>query len=64
MADCAHMDNCEMYKLLKLAGSLKTWQTRYCCADFTECARFRLSAEGRPVPPNLMPNGAMLKVRT
>jgi len=58
---CPHMTSCEMYVLLKLSGSLKTWQTRYCRADYKDCARFRMSLEGRRVPLNLMPNGAFLK---
>lgn len=50
-----------MYSLLKLAGTLKTWQLRYCQADFSECARYKLSCEGKRVPINLMPNGALLR---
>lgn len=50
-----------MYALLKLAGSLETWQSRYCRADYSQCARHKLSSEGKPVPINLMPNGAFLK---
>jgi hypothetical protein len=52
-----------MYKLLKLSGSLKIWQSRYCMsASHTECARYKLSLTGKPVPINLMPNGATLNV--
>ena len=57
------MPTCEMYKLLKLSGTLRTWQTRYCKADYRACARYQLSAEGRPVPINLMPSGALLRAR-
>ena len=53
-----------MYTLLKLAGSLETWQARYCKADYEQCARFKLSQEGKPVPINLMPNGAYLRTAT
>ena len=53
-----------MYVLLKLAGSLETWQARYCRADYSQCARHKLATEGRPVPINLMPNGAFLKTAT
>lgn len=59
--DCSHIASCKMYALLKLAGSLETWQARYCRADYTQCARYKLALEGRPVPLNLMPNGALLK---
>jgi hypothetical protein len=62
-ATCTHARSCEMYKLLKLSGSLKTWQSRYCnSASHKECARYQLSLAGRPVPINLMPNGALLNV--
>jgi hypothetical protein len=51
-----------MYALLKLSGTLKLWQTRYCQAEYTECARHQLSQKGGPVPQNLMPNGALLRL--
>ena len=60
--ECSHKSSCEMYKLLKLSGTLKTWQTRYCNADYRSCARFQGSEEGRSVPANLMPNGQYLRV--
>ena len=60
--ECKHKSSCEMYQLLKLSGTRKTWQTRYCDADFSECARFQEAAKGRPVPINLMPNGKYLNV--
>lgn len=50
-----------MYTLLKLSGTLRTWQSRYCRADFEQCARFKLSREGKRVPINLMPNGKLLR---
>ena len=59
--NCPHMSSCEMYQLLSLAGTLKAWQVRYCQSEFTTCARYQRSAEGRHVPINLMPNGALLK---
>ncbi|MDH5675697.1 MAG: hypothetical protein OEZ06_26470 [Myxococcales bacterium] len=59
--DCPHVDTCEMYSLLKLAGTLRAWKARYCCADYQRCARYQLNAEGKPVPVNLMPSGAYLK---
>ena len=60
--DCPHISSCEMYSLLRLAGTLKTWQSRYCCADYGQCARYQRSSQGMPVPKNLMPNGSLLKV--
>ena len=55
------MSQCEMYDLLRAAGTLAMWKTRYCCAEYTRCARYELSSQGKPVPANLMPSGAMLK---
>jgi len=52
-----------MYALLRLAGSLETWQSRYCRADFTGCARYKLAQSGQLVPLNLMPNGARLRTQ-
>jgi hypothetical protein len=51
-----------MYALLKLSGTLKAWQARYCRADYKSCARYQASLQGRRVPPNLMPNGVLLRV--
>ena len=51
-----------MYQLLQLSGTLKAWQARYCRADYEQCARYKLSLQGRPVPQNLMPNGALLRL--
>jgi len=52
-----------MYPLLKLSGTLKTWQTRYCSGDFRQCKRYERTARGLPVAPDLMPNGVLLSER-
>ncbi len=51
-----------MYSLLRLSGTLETWQSRYCKAEYSECARYKLNLAGRNVPQNLMPNGALLRL--
>jgi hypothetical protein len=58
---CQHMQTCEMYQLMQYAGTLAAWKIRYCTADFTQCARYRRAQAGKPVPKNLMPNGALLR---
>ncbi|MGH7436300.1 MAG: hypothetical protein ACRENE_11565 [Polyangiaceae bacterium] len=58
---CPHATSCEMYGLLKLSGTLNAWKINYCNGDYERCERYRLAALGRPVPVNLMPNGALLK---
>jgi hypothetical protein len=50
-----------MYPVFQLAGVLRTWQLRYCTADYTQCERFARTEKGQPVPPELMPNGTLLK---
>jgi hypothetical protein len=50
-----------MYPVFQLAGVLRTWQLRYCTADYNQCERFNRTAKGLPVAPELMPNGTLLK---
>lgn len=50
-----------MYELFTLAGTLATWKINYCTGDYERCKRHELSSEGKPVPINLMPNGALLR---
>jgi hypothetical protein len=50
-----------MFELLRAAGTLKTWQIRYCGGNYQSCARHQMSAEGKPVPPNLLPSGQLLR---
>ncbi|HEX2735873.1 MAG TPA: hypothetical protein VHM70_29940 [Polyangiaceae bacterium] len=64
MSECPHMKRCAMYPLFTLAGTLKTWQIRYCTGEFALCERYQRSLRGQPVPPELMPNGTMLRKST
>jgi hypothetical protein len=57
---CPFIQNCQLYPLFRLRASMKTWQIRYCESEYTTCERFRLSKEGKPVPPELLPNGMSL----
>jgi len=61
MTDCPNMRTCAMYPLLTLAGTLRTWQTRYCQGEFEGCERYKRTLQGRTVPANLMPNGMLLR---
>jgi hypothetical protein len=58
---CPHMNGCQMFGLFSLAGALATWKTNYCSAEFRRCERFQRALQGRVVPNNLMPNGALLR---
>jgi hypothetical protein len=53
-----------MYPLLTLSGTLKTWQIRYCHADYQTCERYKRAQQGLPVAAALMPSGALLRRAT
>jgi len=48
--------------LFQLQATLRTWQIRYCEADYVACERYRVAKNGEPVPLQLLPNGRMLPV--
>jgi hypothetical protein len=58
---CPQMKGCQMFGLFSLAGALATWKTNYCSADYARCERYQRALQGRVVPNNLMPNGALLR---
>lgn len=64
MAQCPHMESCEMYSLFSHSGTLAVWKINYCTSEFTRCARYQRSLEGRLVPITLLPNGKELNVTT
>jgi hypothetical protein len=41
---------------------LRTWQIRYCDADYRACARYLCAKQGKDVPPTLLPNGRSLPI--
>jgi hypothetical protein len=60
---CTQAAACDLFprfSIPALKGTLKVWQTYYCEAQWENCVRFKLAAEGRPVPPALLPNGKMV----
>jgi hypothetical protein len=59
---CPHLFSCELFPRFQKRASLKVWQTFYCEGRFQDCHRYRLSLEGRPVLPNLLPNGRELNL--
>lgn len=54
---CPHLEACPLFPKLAGIPVLNVWQTCYCLSRFESCARFTLAAQGRPVPPALLPNG-------
>jgi hypothetical protein len=59
--DCPHASDCEMFALLRVAGTLRTWEIRYCSGNYRDCARHRTAELGKPISSNLMPNGQYLR---
>jgi hypothetical protein len=58
---CSHAKGCELFGSFTLPGSTGVWRILYCEGDFEHCARFKLAAEGRPLPATLLPNGKTLR---
>jgi hypothetical protein len=56
-APCPRLESCALFPKLCSTPVLNVWQTCYCRARFEECARFKLTSQGRPVPVALLPNG-------
>ena len=59
--ECPNMKRCPMFELFSLPGALATFKINYCTADFERCKRYDLVSQGKPVPINLMPNGALMR---
>ena len=57
MAACSHTTDCELFPMISVNSALRVWRTFYCDGKWHECARYKLSLEGKSVPPNLLPNG-------
>jgi len=55
---CSHAAECPLFPLLR--ASLQGWRDYYCDSahQWQDCARYRMSLTGEPVPISLLPNGA------
>lgn len=61
------MSGCPMFSIFKLEATLKLWQLSYCEDEdgaHLGCERYKLSCRGASVPPNLLPNGKYLTLRS
>jgi|NGEPerStandDraft_6_1074524.scaffolds.fasta_scaffold18963_5 hypothetical protein len=56
---CTHTDHCPLFPYLN--ASLAGWRDVYCdsATRWRDCARFKLSRTGEPVPLALLPNGKL-----
>ena len=62
---CPHANGCAMFAQFTTLPALRLWQIKYCEGDEPDrCARHKLAREGARVPPNLLPSGALLRLRT
>jgi len=62
MADCEFLTPCPIFAKFKLEGTKNYWIRMYCKGAMQEkCARRNLKQEGKPVPPEMMPDGSELK---
>jgi hypothetical protein len=60
---CSQTTACELFpkfSIPALKGALKVWKNYYCEARWENCVRFKLAAEGKPIPPALLPNGKLV----
>ena len=60
---CPHASSCALFQRFVLNSALRFWQQRFCDADHESCERFKMSTLGRPVPDELLPNGASLPTK-
>lgn len=58
---CSHTQHCELFAQFALNPALQVWQSHYCEADHSRCARYQLSLKGQAVPLNLLPNGKRIE---
>lgn len=54
---CPHTPRCALFSQLKTSHALSVWQTLFCDSGYDRCVRYRLSAVGAVVPPDLLPDG-------
>jgi ankyrin repeat protein len=59
---CTHIKNCELFVQFALNPALGIWQSAYCNDDYSVCARYQTSLEGKVVPLSLLPNGKKITV--
>jgi hypothetical protein len=54
---CPHSTRCALHSQLRTSQALSVWQTLFCDSGFDRCVRYRLTAVGAAVPPDLLPDG-------
>lgn len=54
---CPQAKRCTLHEQLGTRSALTVWQTLFCESGFDRCVRYRLTAVGAAVPPDLLPDG-------
>ena len=64
--DCPHTRTCPLFRQFTQNSLLEFWKDRFCNVEsrYPDCARYKLSEAGKPVPLTLMPNGSELGRRS
>lgn len=62
MVSCPHVSDCPLFAVFTMNAALAIWKINYCGGDHLRCVRYKLTAEGKDVPQNLLPNGKVLNV--
>lgn len=59
---CPHAVDCALYPTLQSSQLTALWMTLFCNDPnrYPDCARYKLSLEGKAVPAGLLPNGSIL----
>jgi hypothetical protein len=58
--ECESAGSCELTRIIRASHALSVLRAFYCDVGGTRCERRRRSAEGIPVPSDLLPNGRRL----
>jgi hypothetical protein len=51
-----------LFELAALQPALAMWKAKYCEGEFGRCERLRRFVRGEEVPPNMLPNGKVLRL--
>jgi hypothetical protein len=59
---CSHASTCPLFP--RLNHTLASWKSSFCDSDEAslQCARYKLSLTGQPVPLGLLPNGVQVSM--
>jgi len=61
MKECKNIKTCPIFARFRHQGLKNIWVRHYCKGEMMElCVRKKLRAQGRPVAPDLLPNGDKL----